>query len=217
MTVIRREPTELKFLSHEIANVLCIIEGHASKIVSQSADASIIPLAAHILDASARLRHIIDGMLELDGSQPVNYAHVRLDLCNFLTPLIEELRSLTRTHTLKYQPAVASLELSIDPTRIAQVITNLVLNAVKYSPEESEITVSIATEDDFAIITVSDNGPGIPEEFHDKLFEKFSRLTTAGDGLGIGLYLSRQIAQEHGGDLDFFVTDKNNFRITLPR
>ncbi|MGH2734540.1 MAG: sensor histidine kinase, partial [Actinomycetota bacterium] len=89
----------------------------------------------------------------------------------------------------------------LDPVRVRQIVTNLVGNAVKFSPQGSRIDVTVRRSGDGASITVRDRGPGIPAARRDELFRKFSRLGAKGGGTGLGLYLSRGIALAHGGNL----------------
>lgn len=109
------------------------------------------------------------------------------------------------------------LEAVVDPMRIRQVISNLLSNALKFSPPGSPVTVAVTTDDDTIEITVHDAGPGIPDERRDELFSKFGRLGHTGHGMGLGLYISRAIARAHGGDLELRDGPGATFALTLPR
>jgi signal transduction histidine kinase len=92
-----------------------------------------------------------------------------------------------------------------DRERLRQVLTNLVDNAVKYSPAGDEVHVSAQTSDGKVKVEVSDRGPGIAREHHTLIFEKFGRAKTGGasmPGTGLGLFIARSIAEAHGGSLD---------------
>ena len=92
-----------------------------------------------------------------------------------------------------------------DERRLGQVVRNLVGNAAKYSPAGAPIEVSVGRRPDqrSVIVAVKDAGPGIPPAERGRLFEKFARLSTAGAirGSGLGLYISREIVKDHGGDI----------------
>ena len=100
---------------------------------------------------------------------------------------------------------------------------NLINNAIKYTPEHSRIELSAAPEGKFVRICVTDDGPGIPEESRDKLFDMFYTLgKTRSDGrrgLGLGLALCRSIVAAHGGVIDVQNAAPHGacFRFTLPR
>lgn len=93
-------------------------------------------------------------------------------------------------------PAVAEFR------RVLQILINLVTNAIRYSPDGTEITIEIAEWDDASVIMVSDQGVGITEGDRELVFEKFERLGRSGDGgSGLGLYISRKLVRAMGGDL----------------
>lgn len=103
--------------------------------------------------------------------------------------------------------ATAEVVVDIDRERIIQVVANLVSNAVKHSSRGATVLVASRLEGDRVRILVSDTGPGIPEEFHDQLFERFT-MTVAGDGkrrpgTGLGLAIAKGLVEAHGGTIGF--------------
>lgn len=102
--------------------------------------------------------------------------------------------SLPDTRT--YVAAIAELR------RVLQIMLNLITNAIRYSPDGTEVWVEVGTEDGFAYLSVSDQGAGVDAEYHERIFAKFERLGRTGDGgSGLGLYISRRLARAMGGDL----------------
>jgi signal transduction histidine kinase len=96
----------------------------------------------------------------------------------------------------------APLPATFDPDRIVQVVLNLLENAAKYAPLPAPISVALARTDGGARVEVRDGGPGLPAEAQVRLFGRFVRARTDGDGtrgLGLGLYLCRAIVERHGG------------------
>jgi len=92
-----------------------------------------------------------------------------------------------------------------DPRRTSQVFANLIANASKYSPEATTVTVATATRDGFVRVTVSDEGPGIPEDERARLFQRFFRSREVRDqagGIGLGLTICRAIVHAHGGEIE---------------
>lgn len=86
--------------------------------------------------------------------------------------------------------------------RVLQIMLNLITNAIRYSPDGTEVKVEVGTEDRFTYISVSDEGTGVDVDDHERVFAKFERLGCTGDGgSGLGLYISRRLARAMGGDL----------------
>lgn len=107
---------------------------------------------------------------------------------------------------------------SWDPFKIEQVIVNLINNAVRYG-EGSEVKLEVSREENFAVVSVSDKGPGIRPEDQDRIFEKFERgQSSRSGGLGLGLYISREIVEGHEGKLTLVSVPGSGttFRILLP-
>ncbi len=113
------------------------------------------------------------------------------------------------------------LRLDADPTRIAQILSNLLDNARRYTPPGGAITVDIHRRADAAEVTVTDSGPGIPDDQRERIFERLVRLDAgrARDhgGAGLGLPIARALARAHGGELVCLPHDGGaRFRLTLP-
>jgi signal transduction histidine kinase len=103
--------------------------------------------------------------------------------------------------------------------RVLQILLNLVGNAIRYAPDGSAVQIKIEKRGDFGIISVSDEGEGIPIADRERVFEKFERLGRSGDGgSGLGLYISRRLAHAMGGELmvEDAPTGGACFRLTLP-
>ena len=96
------------------------------------------------------------------------------------------------------------LQAPIDADKIDQVVVNLVNNAVKYAPDSKDITINIARQGEFARVSISDNGPGIPTEKLPHLFDRYYRVDSSGkqySGLGLGLYICAGIIKKHNGQI----------------
>lgn len=110
----------------------------------------------------------------------------------------------------KEVPAVAEFR------RVLQILLNLVTNAVRYSPDGTEVTIDITSRKGQAFISVSDQGAGIAVEDRERIFEKFERLGRSGDGgSGLGLYISRRLARAMGGELSVDAAPNGGAQFTL--
>ncbi len=121
-----------------------------------------------------------------------------------------DLAALVRETVEELQPLLADrrveLELdegprpSLDPTRIRQILTNLLSNAVRYTPPGTPVELTLRQTAETVELAVRDHGPGVPPEEAARVFERHARLGE-GSGSGLGLYVSRELARAHGGDL----------------
>ena len=111
---------------------------------------------------------------------------------------------------------------SYDPRRIGQVLENLVENAVKYSPEDSEVRLAISERDGQALIDVTDQGIGIPASDLPQIFERFHRAANVDDrrfaGMGLGLFICKGIVEQHGGRIwvESRMGAGSTFHVALP-
>jgi PAS domain S-box-containing protein len=156
---------------------------------------SLIRLVDDLLDVS----RIARGKVELK-TETVEIAEVLADAIETASPLIEQ-----RAHTLRVEAAASGLRVDADPTRLSQVISNLLTNAAKYTPPGGEITVAAARLGDEIVLRVRDTGIGIAPEMLPRIFDLFVQdrqsVERAEGGLGIGLTIVRNLVERHGGSV----------------
>jgi signal transduction histidine kinase len=134
------------------------------------------------------------------------------------------LQVTTQRHAIAVSTAAASIIAQIDVRRVEQVLTNVIGNAIKYSPEGGEIMVMVCEDQARGrdIILVRDHGIGIPSDQRRRIFQRFGRADNARalgvDGAGLGLYLCREIVERHGGHIWFRSRARRGatFCISLP-
>jgi signal transduction histidine kinase len=147
----------------------------------------------------------------------------RADLGALVRQVAHEQATLTDRAVLVEVPD-EPVETRMDAERIWQVLTNLIANALKYSPKERPIAVSLRREGDEAMICVRDEGDGIAPEEIERIFERFYRAqdtriwTGSAVGLGLGLYISRELVERHGGRIwaESIVGRGSSFYCALP-
>ena len=225
------ERTRSEFLataSHELRTPLAAVYGAVrtlrrdDRLSSPELDEQLLTM---IETESHRLAEIVDQILvstEVDrGSVPV-----RPEACD-LRELCESAIASVRVRA----PATIELALDVprpvvvhtDPSRLRQVVVNLLDNAVKYSPKGGRVDVRVREHDGSVEIEVADHGLGIPEEAQKRIFEKFVRLDPemrlGVGGSGLGLYISRELVERMGGRLrvDSEPGRGSTFTIQLPR
>src|SRR5262249_27110179 len=139
------------------------------------------------------------GRLQLNAG-PVDLRDIVEDCIEMLTPLAAQKR-VTITHDL------ASAEIQADASRLAQVVINIVTNAIRYKNDGGAIAVSLDTEKDFVTLRVRDTGIGISLDDQKELFQRFYRVDEARSreegGSGLGLAICKTIIEAHGGTISF--------------
>lgn len=179
--------------------------------------------AKDIANAARHLVALVDDLGDLEAVENADFVTARDnielgDLARRVAGLLalkaadHSIRIVTPSHAQKV-PAVAEFR------RVLQILLNLVTNAVRYSPDGTEVFIDIATTEDASLIMVSDQGAGIASADRERVFEKFERLGRSGDGgSGLGLYISRTLARAMGGDLtvDSAASGGAKFTLRLP-
>lgn len=207
----RRKTEFLATLSHELRNPLAPIRTGLELLKMVSDDPPRIEETRSMMERQTKqLVRLIDDLLDISRvtqdklelrTSTVELADVVRSGVEASQPLIQELhRKLTVS--LPDEP----IHLEADPSRLAQVVSNLLNNAAKYTSEEGQIWLTAAQEGDEAVIKVRDNGLGIPEEMQSLIFEMFSQIDRPSEpglkGLGIGLTLVKQLVDMHGGEIE---------------
>ena len=196
----------LAMLSHELRNPLAAISNSIALMEHPAVTVETSIRARTIIKRQSRhLARIVDDLLDLGRlmNGKVVLVRQRLDLAEAVHDCVQSMRTTGRLeqHRLQVQAMPAWVE--ADPTRIEQIISNLVGNALKYTPAGGNISVEAVASGDSAVLTVSDTGIGMPPELLERVFDVFVQGTAALDrsqgGLGIGLALVRQLVVLHGG------------------
>lgn len=158
--------------------------------------------------ASQRMRKLIESLLELarlDAGQET-MKRLRFDLSQMANDCVELVRPLANERGVKILSELAPLEITGDSERLAQVVTNLLTNAIQYNRPGGAVRVKLELQGSLAVLTVSDTGPGISIEDLPHVFERFYRgdksRTVANGNAGLGLAISKAIVEAHGGTIE---------------
>jgi signal transduction histidine kinase len=198
----------LNVASHELRGPMTVIKGYLTMFEAGSLGelslkaSSVLPL---LISKSDEINWMLEQMLEAarleEGRLELN--RKRADIVDITDKTIDGVKILLRGHDLTVEEPNEPVEAELDPDRFQMVVRNLLSNAAKYSPAGSEITVRIRRVDGIASVAVIDHGVGISPEDQANLFTRFGRIpnTQHVQGTGLGLWLSREIARMHNGDL----------------
>ena len=153
-----------------------------------------------------RLQGIVEDLLDLSRIQAgkVEVSLTALPAKSILDAAVAAKEDAARDAGLKIEGDLIEpvLPVLVDPDRINLVFDNLVGNAIRHSPKGSRIVIRARPEKAWVRFEVEDQGPGIPVEYQQRIFEKFFRMPgTKGEGIGLGLYISREIVAAHGGEM----------------
>jgi signal transduction histidine kinase len=177
---------------------------------------------------SDRLYRIIENLLNISrleaGRAQLQFR--RLNAGELIAMVVDPLRPGFTEKKIDLEVSIASNlpDVNIDPASITSALTNLLTNAMKFTPIEGKVRVTGSAENNEVKIAVTDNGPGIPEKYRARIFEKFFRVprdpnSTNPPGAGLGLTIAHEIVEAHGGQLIFNAPPEGgtNFTIVLPR
>jgi len=219
--------TFLSMLGHELQTPLSIIKGYASTL-ARSGDMwgqeTLRQGLKVIEDESDRLNAVVSRLL-LASRMTVGATVLEKELVNLAhlaSKVVRRFQTITDIHkfVVDFEPAFPAVP--AEPQLIEEVISNLVDNAVKYSPEGGSVTISGRRSDGQVKVTVTDQGIGISDEEREHIFERFYRvdgtLTRKFKGVGLGLYICKSIIEAHGGtiEVDSEVGKGSQFTFTLP-
>ena len=208
----------LGLVAHELKTPVAVIKAYAELLEAQMAEQAPAGVArqtmrevvAHIREQADVMSELIEKVLDVQrvqlGKLPLEISH--LDLVELARGTAEEVAQLAHRHSIRVEAVDPPPPVRVDRRRIRQVLVNLLENAVKYS-DDGEIQLKIARDEHdgqaVAVLSVRDEGIGLEAGDLDRIFERFVQATSGPvrghAGLGLGLYVARQIARAHRGDV----------------
>jgi PAS domain S-box-containing protein len=222
----QRKSDFISMVSHELKTPITSLNGYL-QVLKGRAEKADDTLAANFLTKSVkqvrRMTDMINGFLNMSrlDSGKIHIDKQLFDMADLVKEAEEESIASITTHRVVFAPVEATPVIA-DRDKIGQVITNLINNAVKYSPQGSTINVACVTANDMAMVSVQDEGIGIASDDIDKLFERYYRVdsqaTKSVAGFGIGLYFCREIIERHEGTIAVKseIGKGSTFYFTLP-
>ncbi|MBA3824830.1 MAG: PAS domain-containing sensor histidine kinase [Ktedonobacterales bacterium] len=232
----RQEADRLKdefiaIAAHELRNPLAALRGFTDMLQVQTARGHGPALAEWQVEAieaidqsSARLADLTDDLLDVTrlqaGKLMLHFAPH--DIVALTRQVMLRQQATTQRHTLVLTPEQEPLMVPLDPLRFEQVLTNLLHNAIKYSPDGGTIQITIDHDAvaETVQLSVRDPGIGIPIAEQERVFTRFARAANARNigGTGLGLYLCRALVERHHGTISFTSQEGQGsvFRIVLP-
>ena len=217
----------LAMLGHELRNPLSAISSAAALIGLPGAGTDTVGRAKQIIQRqSQHLSRIVDDLLDLSRamSGKILLARQPIEVSALVAACMDTFKSTGRTSNYRLNIDMAPSWVDGDPTRLEQIATNLIDNALKYTPPGGTIHISVAEDSDQIVLSVRDSGVGIAPDLLPHVFDVFVQASTTLDrsqgGLGIGLALVRRLVELHGGTVDVEsggAGEGSMFTIRLPR
>jgi signal transduction histidine kinase len=211
MTTLREhEDAKKKFaanVSHELRTPLTSIRGALALVldIEQAVDEDSKELLTAAHRSANRLLSLVNDLLDLEkvGSGELSVQKKPCLLQAVLDRAMETVRPIAADAGVQLNVATSDMQMVADQDRMAQVVINLLANAVRFSPRGGTVSVGVAPDGDHVHITVDDQGPGVPMQFRDTIFEPFRQVQGSAahkkGGTGLGLAISHAIVKEHGG------------------
>jgi signal transduction histidine kinase len=192
-------------LAHDLRTPLTRLRGTAELALADGGNpADARSALASCVDETDRVLHLLELLLDVSAAEAgaLSLRHEPMDmavLANRAADLYREVAEQKRITVGVEASGAAPME--GDPVRIGQALSNLVDNALKYTPEEGRVVIATATEPGSVVVTVSDSGPGVPAGERDAVWRRLYRgdASRSQRGLGLGLTLVRAVAEAHGG------------------
>ncbi|MBI3130628.1 MAG: PAS domain S-box protein [Acidobacteria bacterium] len=217
-------------VSHELRTPLTSIRGSLG-LVSSGALGALSDEARSLVEIacrnSERLSNLINDLLDSEKieSGAITFQHERVALAALLEQSITDNQGYAEVHGIQFRlgEIPPGAEVIVDRGRFLQVMSNLLSNAAKFSPKGSQVEIGAEVEDTRFRISVTDHGSGIPPEFYDRIFQKFSQAdssdTRQKGGTGLGLSITKSIVEKMGGSISFKsqVGRGTTFEFTLRR
>ena len=229
----------ISIIAHELKNPLASIKGYAGLLQRRGKKDGAPPLSFKGLDVieqqANRMNLLLDQLRDVSqiGMDRFEIEPAVIDMVELTQRVALDMQATTSSHRLLLDVSVnAQLLASVDEFRMAQVLANLIGNAIKYSPDGGDVEIVVGSRDKppcvhehqaatWVTVTVKDGGIGIPADVQDRLFQRFFRAPNARgriSGMGLGLYITREIIQRHGGCMWLESEEGNGslFGIALP-
>ena len=197
-------------VSHEMRTPLTSIRGFSQTLLSswdRIDDDNKKKFIKIIEEQSNRLINLVENVLTVSKANAGSIVMKKVFINASINSIIPMFREQYKYHKFEFVPQKELPAARLDDDKFQQIMTNLIDNAGKYSPDGSTVTISTDTKGESIIIKVKDEGVGIKKEDSEKLFKKFSRienhLTSKTQGNGLGLYITKQLVESMNGSITF--------------
>lgn len=211
--------------THELKTPLAALSGYVQIIGAKAKHVNEDMLIKAVDRAGYQIKkmtRLVDDLLDAskldEGMLHLNFQSIELN--TLIRETISDIQSTTNSHQINFT-AIENIMLHADPEKIGQVLINMLTNAIKYSPQQHRVEVSLEQQPNEVIISIRDFGIGISHEDQPHVFKRFYRTESANkgyQGFGVGLYLCAEIISRHGGNVGIVskINEGSRFYFSLP-
>jgi len=204
----RRKDEFIGIASHELKTPITILKGFIQLLrrkFERQGLPEAVPTLTQMEAQVVHLTKLIDELLDVSKIQAgrVDYEEEPVDLAALLRETVELLQASSPTHSLVIRGPHQAWMMG-DKDRLSQMLTNLITNAIKYSPQANKVDLSLTASHTIVTLRVRDYGVGIPKAYQRNIYDRFYRVPDrhkACSGLGLGLYITHKIVKRHGGEI----------------
>jgi signal transduction histidine kinase len=206
----RTERALVEDVSHELRNPVAVVQANVEAVLAD--EAATPQERAHALAvisrATSRMSRLLEDLLATARRRSGSFADQPVDLESFCRDVVDEHRLLAEDRPLRVITRLSpGPVVYADPESLSRALANLLSNAIRLAPKDSELTIASGSSGGWAWVAVRDQGPGIAEEEQQRVFDRFRRAQNGGRrGTGLGLAIARQIVESHEGKLTVFST-----------
>jgi signal transduction histidine kinase len=209
-------------IAHELRTPLTVMRGRLEGIVD-----GVYPASAEQISPALEETYLLERLVEdlrlltLAETRQLHFEHREVNLCDLAAHVIDlfQAEAEDKQIELHLEYCTDDVTVVLDPQRIEQVVGNLVSNALRYTPEAGNIYLTVEKAAGQAVLTVSDDGPGVPAENLSSIFQRFWRgeksRSRASGGAGLGLAIARQLVEAQGGQISAENRAEGGLKISL--
>jgi signal transduction histidine kinase len=216
----------LGMIGHDMRSPLQTIQMTASYLAALNAGTEVSQAASRLIRSGARMQGLLDDLVDFNRTRlglGINIAPTHVELASVFADALEQMRAAYPDRQLELK-VLGGTQGFWDGGRLQQLLSNLVVNAIKYGAPDAPVHVAVIGEATGVLLEVSNAGPAIEKATLDRIFDPLSRgsglkVRDDADGsLGLGLFIAREIAKAHGGDIEARSSNAETvFAVRLPR
>lgn len=205
----KRKDDFVNMASHELKTPITSMKLYMEMLLrwtKDSKDERLVKTISNIKNQTERLQELVSDLLDVSRIQTgkLHFEKREFEVTSLIAETVEILQPTTKNQKIIFEPK-KKVTVFADRFRIYQVLTNLITNASKYSPENTDIFVKVSIKDKKVLVSVKDYGIGVEKELQKKIFERLYQVSDVTEktfpGLGMGLYISKEIIRKHKGKI----------------